>query len=230
MKVRPLLPVAVTAARRTLASADVQHAREIHVEVIAARHGAMVVYGPLSTARACIVRAGRQAIVCVDERARGKPPARFTIAHELGHHVLHGLVDHFEQCAGEEASPRRGHAWHVEREANDFATELLIPESLGKPMCGAERPTLDDVERLSRAFRTSPEMSAIRYVQLTDAPCAAVLVANGKVKWAAESAAFPAKIVRGRLLAAGREIGMAQESMAMPTATLSWLVPNRSRR
>jgi hypothetical protein len=41
-------------------------------------------------------------------------------------------------------------------------------------------------------------MSAIRFVTLAKAPCAAVLFVNGRVKWAPESATFPGKIVKGR--------------------------------
>jgi len=57
---------------------------------------------------------------CKDERRR-----RFTIAHEIGHFVLHPERSRPERGGGVNA------AWQSqEREADQFAAELLMPESL----------------------------------------------------------------------------------------------------
>jgi len=203
VKVKPLDPVSVAAARRILEECDVQHARDIHIEAIAARCGAMILPGKQATARGSITRAGRYAVIRIPENSMGKPWGRFTGAHETGHNCLHPLVDHFEQCHGEKDDERRsGTAWRIEREANHFATELLIPEALGAPMCTAARPTVEDVDQLARTFNTSFEMSAIRMVQLSKAPCAVVLSVNGKIKWAPESVSFPGQIFQKRMLRA----------------------------
>jgi Zn-dependent peptidase ImmA (M78 family) len=61
-----------------------------------------------------------------DERRR-----RFTIAHEIGHFVLHP-----ERVSPERGGPANEAGRRVEREANQFAAELLMPE-----------------ERVRRAFR-----------------------------------------------------------------------------
>jgi hypothetical protein len=68
-KVKPLLPGPVAAARRVLAECDVRHPRDIHVEAMAARYGAMVIYGPTHTARGSITRTATRAIILVDEKA-----------------------------------------------------------------------------------------------------------------------------------------------------------------
>lgn len=196
MKVKPPSLLAVEAARRILADADVRHPRDIHVEAIAARNGAMVLYGLLTTARGHIVRAGKNAVIRVDARAEDTPSARFTIAHELGHHVLHDVVDHFIQCSGEET--RAGRAWQVEREASHFAAELLVPAALGTPYCAAPYPTWEDVHRLRRVFKIPIDMSVIRFVELAVAPCAAVLVNGDTIEWAAEAPGFAGKIVKRR--------------------------------
>ncbi|WP_298257486.1 ImmA/IrrE family metallo-endopeptidase [uncultured Litoreibacter sp.] len=51
---------------------------------------------------------------------------QYTIAHELGHHVLHA-----EYAASEGYVPRLKHEVDTvqEREADDFATRLLVPSS-----------------------------------------------------------------------------------------------------
>jgi Zn-dependent peptidase ImmA (M78 family) len=201
VKVKPLDPVSVAAARRVLSECDVQHARDIHIEAIAARYGAMILPGKQATARGSIMRAGQHAVIRIPETAMGRSWGRFTGAHETGHHCMHPLADHFEQCHGERDDEKRGGtAWRIEREANHFATELLIPEAFGAPLCMAARPTVDDVEHLARTFNTSFEMSAIRMVQLAKAPCAVVLSVDGQIKWAPESLTFPGKIVQKRMV------------------------------
>lgn len=186
----------VEAAQRVLAEMGVRGPRDIHVPAIAERYGALVLYGRVETARAWLIRTQRHAIVHIDERFRDTPRARFCMGHELGHHLLHPMVDHLSQCIS--VAPRPGRAWQLERQANDFATELLTPEWLAAPLCQALIPTPADLERLARTFRTSLEMSALRYVQLTGAPCAVVSCEGGRVKWAVESATFPGRIIQRR--------------------------------
>jgi hypothetical protein len=208
VKVKPLLPAAVSAAREVLALADVRRASDIDIEAIAARLGVMVLYGPVATARGSLVRAGRYAIVHVDERARGQGWGDFTTAHEVGHFKMHPEADHFTQCESEddararggEKQRRGGSAWRIEKEANHFSTELRMPESLAAPLCAAPHPTLDDVARLVRTFPTSLTSAGLRYTQLTSAPCAWTLSVGGRVRWASESLTFPGRIVMGRLV------------------------------
>jgi Zn-dependent peptidase ImmA (M78 family) len=194
-KARPFAERSVAAARRVLDEAGVSRPHEIDVEALAAKNGAMVVYGPMATARAMIVRRGREAIIHVDERLRGKTAARFPVAHELAHHLLHEHVDHYRQCTVSH-EPRGEAEWEIEHEANDCAAEMIIPEPLGAPFCAAPRATVEGIDRLARAFSASFEMSAIRMTELTMAPCAVVAAEHGRVKWAIESLTFPGTIRR----------------------------------
>lgn len=81
---------------------------------------------------------------------------RFTLAHEIGHHVLgHGAVlDEQKQVGQDTGDPR-------EQQANYFASDLLLPivavqrwldEQLGTGVA----PTLEDVVRLADRFHVSP--------------------------------------------------------------------------
>lgn len=196
-KVKPLEQVAVDAARRAHADGDVRGLRDINVHAIAWKNGARIVYGNSTTARGSLVRAGKRGIIEVNEAARGTPSERSTVAHELGHLLMHEIVDHYEQCAGD-TTKRSGTSYRVEREANHFSAEFLIPELWAAPFCVAPRPALDDVGRLARRCKASFEMSAIRYVQLAQAPCAVTLVAGEKIKWSLETLPFSGQIVKGR--------------------------------
>jgi Zn-dependent peptidase ImmA (M78 family) len=197
-KVLPLLPRPVAEARLVLEECGLRSPRDIDVEVIAAHYGAMVDYRRLVTAAGVIARTSRRAVIQVAEKDRGLGRGRFTLLHELAHHRLHDVVDHFAQCDGG-ARVVRGRSWwarqEVEREANHFSTEILMPELWAALLCQAARPTLDDVDRLARNFRVSLRASAIRYVELSKAPCALVHSIAGRVKRSTETAPFPGTIV-----------------------------------
>lgn len=60
----------------------------------------------------------------------GPPRRRFTLAHELGHWVCQALAGHVQPvyCRADQVGVGEGRA--LEREANIFAAELLMPEPL----------------------------------------------------------------------------------------------------
>jgi Zn-dependent peptidase ImmA (M78 family) len=209
-----------------LDDANVRHPSQIHPAEIAARNGAMVVYGPLRTARGAIARNRDGAVITVDERARGKPQESFTIAHELLHNALHRLRDHLVQCVAGDA-PRTDEEWDVEREANDGASELLIPEALGAPFCALDVATPAAIDRLARAFRVSFPMAAIRMTELTMAPCAVALVEGDRVRWAVESLTFPGAIARRQRV---HESAIAARLSRRPAADREGDVPGAAWR
>ena len=113
-------------------------------------------------------------------------------------------MDHFQQCTG---AGREQASFAIEREASEFSSELLLPEAWVAPMCAAQRPTLADVARIARRG-VSLEMAAIRYVELSRAPCAAALFlrraapdgSHGayRIAWGPETASFPGRVVLRR--------------------------------
>ena len=117
-----------------------------------------------------LVRRGDQTLIAVQ---RTDPPNRrnFTIAHEIGHHVL---GHQFEP--GEHVHVDRGHYISQrgprssegvdpkEVEANQFAAALLMPTALvHKAVEGVGLPIVDsDVSGLARRFRVSDQAMTIR--------------------------------------------------------------------
>jgi Zn-dependent peptidase ImmA (M78 family) len=98
---------------------------------------------------------------------------RFTIAHELGHFLMHGgnnvhidkqfLVMRRDKDSSKGTSPE-------EMEANLFAAELLIPEAfLARDMKEAGSfnfPDDDRVEQLAKKYRVSQQAMTIRLATL----------------------------------------------------------------
>lgn len=125
---------------------------------------------------------------CGQDRGR----RRFSIAHELGHYHIprHRTVEGY--CADSDMRARSGDAKRQEWEANDFATELLMPRAL----------FFDDARRLDvsiasavtlgarEAYDVSITAAAWRIVQVTREPAALVMSVNGRVEWIVRSDAF----------------------------------------
>lgn len=81
--------------------------------------------------------------IWIDAREAHRSPERrrFTIAHEVGHWVLHakrGDVGDFQRfCRPVDLRAGEDHSQEVEQEANRFAAELLMPEKILNARAGA---------------------------------------------------------------------------------------------
>jgi Zn-dependent peptidase ImmA (M78 family) len=123
-------------------------------------------------------------LALIDERAFETQKWRFVAGHELGHFILHARDDSFERCF----EPVRGHFARErlrerEAEANDFATELLMPAADFGPLCDCARPSLHAVRPLAARFGMSLTATAMRFVELCPEPCALVWSTRGRVAW-----------------------------------------------
>lgn len=116
---------------------------------------------------------------------------RFSVAHELGHFYLprhreYLMSGHWHGSKSGFVSDRP-----AEREADNFATELLMPRGWFTErvrMRGRSNCTIGDLERLAdEVFKTSLTSTAIRYVHLSFEPCCVVLSQDGDVLYGVRS-------------------------------------------
>lgn len=106
----------------------------------------------------------------------------FTLAHELGHYLLprHGQEDGY--CRGKKLDSRRAGLSRVEREANAFAAEILMPvERIGDLL--HKEPSYETAAAISERCASSLSASAYRLAELTGHRFAVVWSENGAVKW-----------------------------------------------
>jgi Zn-dependent peptidase ImmA (M78 family) len=95
---------------------------------------------------------------------------RFTMAHELGHHILHRThientvhVDKGFAILRRDTLAAQG-TDKMEIEANAFASEILMPKDLLEPVIGTGDIDLDDVDRLqSIAKKFKVSLLALQY-------------------------------------------------------------------
>lgn len=101
---------------------------------------------------------------------------RFTIAHEIGHLMLHRdkiekqvhVDKKFPVMVYRDTRSTQG-TKHMEIQANQFAAELLMPESLLREVVGQEERDIDDdrpIAELSKRLRVSRQALEYRIINL----------------------------------------------------------------
>jgi hypothetical protein len=178
-----------TPAEVVLKRLGVTDPREIDVEAIAWHLGARVRYRPLDTCEARIIGAADQAIITINSRS-GRRRKRFSIGHELGHwYHDRGRVLF---CEADEIGRAAPGALNRERVADRFASHLLMPDYLFRPIARAHaKITFGAVGTIADAFDTSRTATAIRLTE--DGYFVGCLVCHGRRgrKWFARPPEVP---------------------------------------
>ena len=108
---------------------------------------------------------------------------RFSIAHELGHYFLEGHVDHIlpnkENIHKSSAGFVSGDSY--EKEADHFASGLLMPESLIQAIIRKTSPGLATIKKIAESCKTSLISSAIKYSSLSEDAVAVIVSAGIKI-------------------------------------------------
>lgn len=100
------------------------------------------------------------------------PRTRFTLAHELGHYFIHDHRDLLMKGVSLHKSTFEGGInSSIEKEANFFASSLLMPEIPFRSLSKQVAPGIVSILKLSNVFNTSIESTIIRYSQLDLSPC-----------------------------------------------------------
>ena len=154
---------------------------ELDLEAAAMTLGVLVFVGRLDGAAARLVRKGRKGMIRVSDRITVLGGQRFATAHEVGHWEQHGEYSQLFLCT--ESDMRDYDRSPLEIEANTFASELLMPSVLIRPLCVNTDPSLSLVNDLAEQFRTSRTATAIRLVSESTRKCMVVYSENGRVKW-----------------------------------------------
>jgi transcriptional regulator with XRE-family HTH domain len=151
-----------TAAEELLAAAEVKEPA-VNVAQIARSCGIRIIAKPLddSLSGAILELEDGPVIAVNEDQSPGRQ--RFTIAHELGHYLLrHHDRFHVDLSAHAEAGEPPGYNWLHERQANEFAADLLMPAA----MVRREAINAKSPRSLARRFRVSPVAMSYRLINL----------------------------------------------------------------
>lgn len=191
----PEVSLGAVKARAVLDELRVRHPSELVVEAIAWRYRLRVCPTALDGAEGCLVRRGDRGSILI-RKGLDAGKYRFNVAHELGHFLLHPSLP-LLPCTDADFFPWSAHQT-VEREADDFATNLLLPEEFFRPRVRGTQPSLDVIDQLAKEFETSLTATAMRYVDLSGFQCALVVSSKDSVEWFKVARGFPGWFERGR--------------------------------
>ncbi|WP_422110312.1 ImmA/IrrE family metallo-endopeptidase [Burkholderia multivorans] len=115
---------------------------------------------------------------------------RFTIAHELGHFILHRGQQQSFNCDKESVYSGVDTIRAIEREADDFASNLLMPGDLLRDWISSQRIDLHVLSAIAKRFQVSFEALCIRFIKFTTQRAILIYWDNGYVKyeWRSSSA------------------------------------------
>ncbi|HUN84479.1 MAG TPA: ImmA/IrrE family metallo-endopeptidase [Terracidiphilus sp.] len=128
--------------------------------------------------------------ILVKRNIRENTRKRFTAAHEIGHYLLHKDADSMS-CGAKDIANWTNIEVNPEHEADEFASELLLPSAELRSHIGAQWPSLQLVSDLAREFDTSLMATIRKYCDVATQSCAGVWVEGARVRWFSPSPSFP---------------------------------------
>lgn len=112
------------------------------------------------------------------ENSRGR--SNFTIAHEFGHYVLHRRLQVKFQCSQDDAL---GEGGKIEREADEFASYLLMPINDFREQVVGKRMTLDLMGTCADRYGVSLTAATLKWLAFTEQPAILVTARDGMILW-----------------------------------------------
>jgi len=179
----------LTQAERLLWGYGVIAPSQIDLEAIAFDLGAEVISRPLGGCEARLVARGDRAIISLNASSNSGRQ-RFSLAHELAHWV-NDRESGLYLCAKEDLEPRDYGAKVVEARANDFASQLILPNYLVDPRLNRQAATFDTASMLSSEFSTSLSAAAITLIRRTNESACLVCHSQTNLLWHRRSTRFP---------------------------------------
>ncbi len=156
----------------------------------------------LKSSLAKILIRGNNAIITVNSESTNEHRKRFSIAHELGHYFLHqDLKSLFEDT--EESCVHRYNNKGLEKEADQFAAEFLMPREIFKSSILGSKYTAPNfylVKELSDIFNVSLSAAAIRLFSMNIYSGAIVVAVENVIRWFSSDGGFPFYVNTNRAL------------------------------
>ena len=123
------------------------------------------------------------------DSARG----RFTLAHELGHYIIdtHRIGLMMGLLEPHHSTTNQKQFYEIEREADYFASCLLMPEERFKKDIYRKKFCFDLINSLSKEYNVSITACAFRFAQIGSHPIMIIYAESGIIKWVYNSDDFP---------------------------------------
>jgi len=174
-------------ARKLLREIEFDEITEIPMNLFVSGLGATLVEEKMDNKDGKIVRGRSKTLIKVNSEISYESKKRFTIAHEIGHYLMHDKIEVHNENSNtlnwfhnaENQLKKGRHEW----EANDFATELLMPEKLFRTESSGKAFSPSLLQYLSDRFKTSLTSTLFRCLQLDLHPLLVIFINDGVVKY-----------------------------------------------
>lgn len=155
---------------------------------------------------------GEWAIV-YNENIQSPGRKNFTLAHELGHYLLHRHIS----ADGIQCEPRQMLDWksvygQIESQANVFASFLLMPLDDFREQVSGQKPTMELMIHLADRYGVSKSAAILKWLDITDKRAMIVVAKDGYIDWAWSS---------DRLIKSGIFYRARQDVIELPEASLA---------
>lgn len=186
------LSKAHNAANELLNSLGWSQPGDLSLNEIALASNAFVKESDLKGSDGRIVMNNDNAIITIDSKIMNEQRKKFILAHEIGHLILHrGTSKLFSD------TDKTLNEWYAkgihEIEANQFASELLMPTDLFKNRVQGKGMSLDLIREVANYFGTSQTATLLKYRYLGDFSVSIIYMEDEIIKWKTESTDFPLK-------------------------------------
>lgn len=155
-------------------------------------------YSKLSNCDGRIIHEGSKSIIVINDSNNFKTRRNFTIAHELGHYLMHrgDLILHLDDTTTTSWNNTQSNnkLSRQEAEANTFASEILLPTHLFKDEV-FEKPFSPNLIRLiSDKYQVSRSSVIYRFLEIGNHPICVFYVKDNKVLYWRKSTHFNYRI------------------------------------
>lgn len=164
-------------------------AQDIDIEAIAFDSGIDVHYRTLDGCEATLVGFGNKAIATVSpSSSRGRE--RFSVSHEIGHWLLHRGKSF--RCRADDIVQNYGADIRLEKDADEFASHLLMPTSIFRPIANATKKLgLNDLQKIAELFNVSMQAASIRLAKLDSHPIIVACFTKNGLRWSIKASHVP---------------------------------------
>ncbi|MEN2400893.1 ImmA/IrrE family metallo-endopeptidase [Flavobacterium sp. MC2016-06] len=167
---------------------------DLSLEEIVWSSGAYIKYSDMNKCEGRILMNKSNAIITISSKIKFQPKINFTIAHEIGHLIMHRGISYLFSDTKQTLQQWLANGTH-EMEANEFASELLMPSQLFKEKIKGKKLNLDLIKDTANYFGTSQTATFLKYKDIGDYPISIIYLENCKVVWKQESDDFPLKFI-----------------------------------
>jgi Zn-dependent peptidase ImmA (M78 family) len=175
------------AAKELLYSCGIEDLIDFPLNLFVSGIGATLIENPLENCDGRIIFGKMKTLIEINSEIEFEEKKRFTLAHEIGHYILHKNIEVHNDNEGTTTwfsnKESQSKAGKQENEANEFASELLMPASIFISKIEGKKFSPDLLRTISQYFKTSITSVIFKYFEFGNHPICIFFSHNNVVRY-----------------------------------------------